>query len=152
MVKNFNRNPKGHNQWVLRTNQEIQKIIDKHPNWTKKDFRGEGKLNSNKKNALLTRKETDRPELKFYQIGKRINLKKIFNHSTQQSIDKFKAKKIDFKTLKNRASTKQIRDKMSEEEKIAYDKKIYANLTEKQLEEKRLRQREHYDRSKKNNT
>ena len=150
MVKNFNRNPKGHNQWVLRTNEEIQKIIDKHPTWTKKDFRGEGKLNPNKKNALLTRKETDRPGLKFYQTGKRTNLKKIFKHSTQQSIDEFKAKKIDLKTLRNRASTKQIRDKMSEEEKIAYDKKIYANLTEKQLEEKRLRQKEHYERSKKN--
>ena len=151
-MKNFNRNPKGHNQWVLRTNEEIQKIIDKHPTWTKKDFRGEGKLNPNKKNALLTRKETDRPGLKFYQFGKRTDLKKIFKHSTQQSIEEFKAKKIDLKTLRNRASTKQIRDKMSEEEKIAYDKKIYANLTEKQLEEKRLRQREHYERSKKNNT
>ena len=151
-MKNFNRNPKGHNQWVLRTNEEIQKIIDKHPTWTKKDFRGEGKLNPNEKNALLTRKETDRPGLKFYQIGKRTNLKKIFKHSTQQSIDEFKAKKIDLKTLRNRASTKQIRDRMSEEEKIAYDKKIYANLTEKQLEEKRFRQIEHYERSKKNNT
>ena len=78
MVKNFNRNPKGHNQWVLRANVEIQKIIDKHPTWTKKDFRGEGKLNPIKKNALLTRKETDRPDLKFYQIGKRTNLEKIF--------------------------------------------------------------------------
>tara|TARA_Y200000002_G_C22452301_1_gene566853 strand:+ start:306 stop:761 length:456 start_codon:yes stop_codon:yes gene_type:complete len=151
-MKNFNRNPKGHNQWELRTNEEIQKIIDKHPTWTKKDFRGEGKLNPYKKNALLTRKETDRPGLKFYQIGKRTNLKKIFNHSTEQSIDEFKTKKIDLKTLRNRASTKQIRDKMSEEEKAAYDKKIYANLTEKQLEEKRFRQREYYERSKKNNT
>ena len=59
MKKNFNRNPEGHNQWILRSNEEIQKIIDKHPTWTKKDFRGEGKLNPNKKNALLTRKETD---------------------------------------------------------------------------------------------
>ena len=67
-------------------------------------------------------------------------------------MEKDKAKKIDLKTLRNRASTKQIRDRMSEEEKIAYDKKIYANLTEKQLEEKRFRQIEHYERSKKNNT
>ena len=50
MKKNFNRNPEGHNQWILRSNEEIQKIIDKHPTWTKKDFRGEGKLNPNKKN------------------------------------------------------------------------------------------------------
>ena len=150
MVDNFNRNPKGTNQWVLRSNEEIQKIIDKHPTWTKKDFRGEGKLNPNKKNALLTRKETDRSGLKFYQVGKRINLEKIFKHSTQQSIEEFKSKKIDLETLRNRASTKQIRDNMSEEEKIAYDKKIYANLTKKQLEEKRLRQREYYKRLNKN--
>ena len=43
MKKNFNRNPEGHNQWKLRSDEEIQKIIDKHPTWTKKDFRGEGK-------------------------------------------------------------------------------------------------------------
>ena len=28
-MKNFIRNPKGHNQWVLRTNEEMQ-TIDKH--------------------------------------------------------------------------------------------------------------------------
>ena len=77
MKKNFNRNPEGHNQWIIRSDVEIQKIIDRHPTWTKKDFRGEGKLNPNKKDALLTRKETDRPSLKFYQIGKRSNIKKI---------------------------------------------------------------------------
>ena len=114
--KEFNRNPQGNNQWVLRTDEELQKIIDSKPrNWTKKDFRGETKLNQVK---YLTRKETDRPDLKFYQIGKRTNLEKIFKHSTHKSIDEFKAKKIDLKTLRNRASTKQIRDKMSEEEKI----------------------------------
>ena len=95
---------------------------------------------------MLTRKETDRPGLKFYQVGKRINLEKIFKHSTQQSIEEFKSKKIDLETLRNRASTKQIRDNMSKEEKSAYDKKIYANLTKSQLEEKRLRQREYYKR------
>ena len=146
MVENFNRNPKGTNQWVLRSNEEIQKIIDKHPTWTKKDFRGEGKLNPNKKNALLTRKETDRPGLKFYQVGKRINLVKIFKHSTPQSIEEFKSKKIDLETLRNRASNKQIRDNMSKEEKSAYDKKIYANLTKSQIEEKRLRQKKYYYR------
>jgi hypothetical protein len=144
MADNFNRNPKGSNQWKLRSNEEIQKIIDKHRTWTKKDFRGEGKLNPNKNNALLTRKETDRPGLKFYQVGKRINLEKIFKHSTQQSIQEFKSKKIDLETLRNRASTKQIRDKMSKEEKSAYDKKIYANLTNEQIEEKKLRQKKYY--------
>jgi hypothetical protein len=145
MADNFNRNPKGSNQWKLRSNEEIQKIIDKHRTWTKKDFRGEGKLNPNKNNALLTRKETDRPGLKFYQVGKRINLEKIFKHSTQQSIQEFKSKKIDLETLRNRASTKQMRDKMSKEEKSAYDKKIYANLTNEQIEEKKLRQKKYYN-------
>jgi len=145
MADNFNRNPKGSNQWKLRSNEEIQKIIDKHRTWRKKDFRGEGKLNPNKNNALLTRKETDRPGLKFYQAGKRINLEKIFKHSTQQSIQEFKSKKIDLETLRNRASTKQIRDKMSKEEKSAYDKKIYANLTNEQIEEKKLRQKKYYN-------
>ena len=60
--KNYNRNPKGHNQWVLRSNEEIQKIIDNHPTWTKKDFRGEGKKNKVK---ILTRKETEREGLIF---------------------------------------------------------------------------------------
>ena len=43
MKKNldFNRNPEGINQHVLRSDEEIQKIIDSKPkNWTKKDFRG----------------------------------------------------------------------------------------------------------------
>ena len=47
-------------------------------------------------------------------------------------------------TLRNRASTKQFRDNMSESEKIAYDKKIYANLTEQQLIDKRKRQKKYY--------
>ena len=70
--KDFNRNPSGKNQYTanMRTDAEIQKIIDSKPkNWTKKDFRGEGKLNQEK---ILTRKETDRPGLKFYFSGKRI--------------------------------------------------------------------------------
>ena len=144
MKKNFNRNPEGHNQWILRSDEEIQKIIDKHPTWTKKDFRGEGKLNPNRKNALLTRKETERNSLKFYQIGKRSNIKKIIKHSTTNSIDEFKSGKIDLYTLRNRASTKQIRDNMSESEKKAYDKKIYENLTIQQLGDKRKRQKKYY--------
>lgn len=92
--KDFNRNPDGKNQYTanMRTDAEIQKIIDSKPkNWTKKDFRGEGKLNDKK---ILTRKETDRPGLKFYHSGKRIfkdsrgnqNLKASqFNKATQGS-------------------------------------------------------------------
>ena len=143
MKKNFNRNPDGHNQWVLRSNEEIQEIIDKHPTWTKKDFRGEGKLNPNKKNALLTRKETERSTLKFHTTGKRSNMTKILKHSTSRSITEFKSGKIDLYTLRNRSSTKRIRDNMTENEKKTYDKKIYYNLTEEQLEQKRIRDKKY---------
>ena len=63
------KNPLQKNQFVMRTTEEIQEIIDSYPdNWTKKDFRGEGKLNKTK---ILTRKETERPGLKFKFKGKR---------------------------------------------------------------------------------
>mgnify|MGYP001402742672 FL=1 len=148
MKKNldFNRNPEGTNQYVLRSDAELQKIIDSKPkNWTKKDFRGEGKLNSKK---LLTRKETDRPGLIFYQKGKRINMKNILNYSTEESIKEFKKGDIDLETLKNRSSTIKWRSNMTDEERELYDKKIYANLTEKQLEDKRERQKNYYNKFK----
>ena len=148
MKKNldFNRNPEGTNQHVLRSDAELQTIIDSKPkNWTKKDFRGEGKLNSKK---LLTRKETDRPGLIFYQSGKRINMKNILNYSTEESIEEFKKGEIDLETLKNRSSTIKWRSNMTDEERELYDKKIYANLTEKQLEDKRERQKNYYNKFK----
>jgi hypothetical protein len=142
----YNRNPEGSNQHVLRSDAELQKIIDSKPkNWTKKDFRGEGKLNSKK---LLTRKETDRPELSFYQKGKRINMKNILNHSTEESIQEFKKGEIDFSTLKNRSSTIKWRSNMTDKERELYDKRVYANLTEKQLEDKRERQKKYYNKLK----
>jgi len=67
MKKNFNRNPDGSNQWTMRTDEEIQKIINQYPTWTKKDFRGEGKNNSKK---ILTKTETERPNLTFGYYGK----------------------------------------------------------------------------------
>ena len=147
--KDHNRNPKGNNQWVLRTDEELQKIIDSKPrNWTKKDFRGETKLNKIK---YLTRKETDRQGLKFYHSGKRINMNNIVKHSTKESIDQFKKGEIDINTFKNRASTKKIRDQMTLKEKEVYDKKIYANLTDEQLEAKRKRQKKWYYQQKDNN-
>ena len=78
MKKDFNRNPKGSNQWETRTNEEIQEIIGKYTKfWTKKDFRGEGVNNSIK---ILTRHETQRPGLKFGQTGKgKQSLKEVFN-------------------------------------------------------------------------
>ena len=88
MKKNFNRNPNGINQWEVRTNAEIQKIINSYPvKWTKRDFRGEGKYNSQK---ILTRKETERPDLKFGHTGNKKHLEEVYKHSTSESIYDFK--------------------------------------------------------------
>ena len=148
--KDYNRNPKGLNQWKLRTDRELQSIIDSKPqNWTKKDFRGEGKLNKKK---LMTRHETDRKTLKFYQKGRvyKRNLKNHFNNSTEESIKEFQKDEINFETLKNRSSTIKWRNKMSESERKIYDKKIYAIIknNEAKLEEKRKRQKKWYDQQK----
>ena len=63
MKKAHNRNPEGKNQWEIRSNEEIQKIIDDSPrHWTAKDFRGEG---VNNKKRILSRTETERFGLKF---------------------------------------------------------------------------------------
>ena len=68
MKKKFNRNPNGSNQWDLKSDDEVQKIINSYPsNWTKKDFRGEGANNSKK---ILTRKETERSDLIFGNVGR----------------------------------------------------------------------------------
>ena len=147
---NFNRNPKGTNQWILRTDKELQNIINSKPrNWTKKDFRGEGKLNKKK---LMTRHETDRKTLKFYQKGRvyKRNLKDHFNNSTEESIKEFQKGEINFETLKNRSSTIKWRNKMTESERKIYDKKIYAIIkkNEAKLEEKRKRQKKWYDEQK----
>ena len=137
------------NQHVRRSDEELQKIIDSKPkNWTKKDFLGEGKLNNQK---ILTRKETDRKTLKFYQTGKRINMKNIFDNSTEESIREFKKGEIDFETLKNRSSTIKWRSNMSNQERKLYDRKVYKNLTEEQLEAKRERQRDFFEKYLKKN-
>ena len=148
--KDYNRNPKGTNQWKLRTDKELQDIINSKPrNWTKKDFRGEGKLNKKK---LMTRKETDRKTLKFYQTGRTYvrNLKDHFNNSTEESIKEFQKGEIDFETLKNRSSTIKWRNKMSENKRKIYDKKIYAEIKNnaERLEEKRKRQKKWYNQQK----
>ena len=139
------------NQWELRSNVEVQRIIDQKPTWTKKDFRGEGKLNSKKEKALLTRTETDRPDLKFGQIGRRKKpLKEIYKHSTAESIAEFNSKQIDEDTFRNRAKQKKIRDDMSSSERKYFYKKEYAQLTEDQLEAKRIRNIKYRDRIKNN--
>ena len=146
MSKNFdfNRNPKGKNQHKLRSNKELQKIIDKYPLYTKKDFRGEGKLNPKKENALLTRNETDRSGLVFHQVGKRSNMKDILKHSTKESILEFEDGKIDLSVLRNRSSTIKWRNSMTTGEKSDYDKKIYRNLTKKQKDQKKERNKKYY--------
>ena len=139
------------NQHIRRSDEELQKIIDSKPkNWTKKDFLGEGKLNSQK---LLTRKETDRKTLKFYQTGKRINMKNIFDNSTEESIREFKKGEIDFETLKNRSSTIKWRSNMSKQERKLYDKEMYKKIKSdpELLEAKRERQRDYFEKYLKKN-
>ena len=75
-------------------------------------------------------------------------MKNILNHSTEESIQDFKKGKIDFSTLKNRSSTIKWRSNMSDKERELYDKKVYTNLTEKQLEDKRERQKIYYNKIK----
>ena len=142
MKKNYNRNPRGYNQWTLRTDEEIQKIINQYPNfWTKKDFRGEGKNNSKK---ILAKTETQRPGLKFGKTGKsNQSLKKVYKHSTPESIVEFEKKLISEETFRDRARVKKQRDLMPINKKKQKDKERYANLTNKQLEAKRLSNREY---------
>ena len=75
-------------------------------------------------------------------------MENILNHSTEDSIQEFKKGEIDFSTLKNRSSTIKWRSNMSNKERELYDKKVYANLTEKQLEDKRERQKNYYNKIK----
>ena len=147
MKKDFNRNPNGSNQWETRTNEEIQKIIDEYPQfWTKKDFRGEGVNNSIK---ILTRHETERPGLKFRQTGKgKQSLKEVYKHSTSESILEFKKKLISEETFRDRARVKKQRDLMPIYKKKQKDKERHANLTEKQLEDKRQRGKRYRERVK----
>ena len=146
-TKNFNRNPEGFNQWELRPDAEIQRIIDQKPTWTKKDFRGGGILNSKKENALLTRTETDRPNLKFGQIGRRKQpLKEVYKHSTSESIAEFERKVIDEETFRDRAKAKKQRDLMSLYKKKQMYKERHANLTEAQLENKRERSKKYREK------
>ena len=135
-----NVNPEGHNQWILRSNDEIQKIINLKPSfWTKKTFR-------NKK--ILTRKETERPGLIFGHYGNKLPLSKIFKHSSDHSIDYFNMKKISDKTLRKRYKSKRYRDLIPLNEKKKYYKDRHHNLTEEQLIKKRKRDREYYYRNK----
>ena len=144
MKKNFNRNPDGSNQWTMRTDEEIQKIINRHPKtWTKKDFRGEGKNNFKK---ILTRKETEKPNLKFGHMGNSKPLEEVYKFSTLESVAEFNKKLIDEETLRERAKSKRQRDLMSPYKKKQMYKDRHENLTEKQLVDKRLRDKEYRER------
>ena len=141
------------NQYVRRSDEELQKIIDSKPkNWTKKDFRGEGKLNKKK---LMGKKETERTTLKFYQNGRiyQRNLKSHFENSTVESIEEFKKGEIDFETLKNRSSTIKWRRTMSNQERKSYDKEMWKKIKSDpgQLEAKRQRQRDYFKKNLKKN-
>ena len=158
MKKNFNRNPDGSNQWTMRTDEEIQKIINQYPTWTKKDFRGEG-INNSKK--ILTRKETERDGLVFGINGRH---KKYKDGKLECSIcKKFKLEK-DFPTDNNVVSNKKrsnckacevkryqnyLKD-MSPIKKEKMYKERHANLTEAQLEDKKERDKK-YRKSLRNN-
>tara|TARA_Y200000002_G_scaffold321150_1_gene281201 strand:+ start:33 stop:515 length:483 start_codon:yes stop_codon:yes gene_type:complete len=150
--KNYNRNPEGQNQWILRSDEEIQKIIDKYPTWTKKDFRGEGKKN---KIRILTRKETERKGLIFKTSVYR---KKFKNNKLQCSVCKKLKLLNEFPNdihgwrNKKRSNCSECDvdrnfiylDKMNSLEKKNFYKKIYENLTEQQLANKRKIQKKYY--------
>ena len=53
-----------------------------------------------------------------------------------------------FAAIRGRPSTIKWRSNMSDKERELYDKKVYANLTEKQLEDKRERQKNYYNKFK----
>ena len=152
MTKTLNKNPNGINQWIKRTDEEIQTIINKHPNFTKKDFRGEGKLNSRK---ILTRKETERESLIFKTSVYR---KKFKNNKLQCSVCKKLKLLNEFPNdihgwrNKKRSNCSECDidrnfiylDKMNSLEKKKFYKKIYENLTEQQLANKRKIQKKYY--------
>jgi len=155
--KNYNRNPRGSNQWEVRTNEEIQKIIDFYPSdWSKKDFRGEGTKNSKK---ILTRHETQREGLIFGVIGRH---KKYENGKLQCSICKeFKVEDdfpIDNNVISNkrRSNCKSCEVKRYQNYTSSLSKKKlrqmyqhrYRNLTEEQLELKRKRDKEYREKLK----
>ena len=147
MKKNFNRNPEGFNQWTVRKDAEIQKIINKYPKfWTKKDVRGEGKNNSKK---ILAKTETQRPGLKFSQTGRgKKSLQEVYKYSTPESIVEFEKKLISEETFRDRARVKKQRDLMPPNKKKKKDKERHANLTDKQWEAKRRRTKEYRERIK----
>ena len=152
MKNKYNRNPLGSNQWEMRSNEEIQKIIDSYPSdWSKKDFRGEGSKNKKK---ILTKHETQREGLVFGVIGRH---KKYKNGKLQCSICKEFKFEDDFPIDNNVISNKRRSNCKSCEVKRYqnYTSSLsktklrqmyqyrYRNLTEEQLELKRKRDKKY---------
>ena len=153
MTKKYNyNNSLKKNQYEIRTNDEIQKIINSYPShYSKKDFRGEGANNLKK---ILTRKETERDGLVFGTYGR---LKKYQNGKLQCSICKKFKSENDFPTDNNVISNKKrsncktcevkryqnyLNDMSSTKKEMMY-KERYANLTKAQLEDKRDRDKKY---------
>ncbi len=135
------------NQWIIRSNDEIQKIINKFPLYTKKDFRGEGK---NNKRKILTRKETERPGLIFGHKGNKLSLQEVYKYSTSENILRFEKGIITEENFRNNSKSKKKRDTMPIYLKKKQYRERHANLTEAQLIEKRRRDKEYRDRVKNN--
>ena len=154
MKNKYNRNPLGNNQWEMRSNEEIQKIIDSYPSdWSKKDFRGEGSKNKKK---ILKKHETQREGLVFGVIGRH---KKYKNGKLQCSICKeFKYEDnfpIDNNVISNkrRSNCKSCEVKRYQNYTSSFSQsklsqmyqERYKNLTEEQLEAKRKRDKKYRD-------
>ena len=82
-------NPLQKNQYVMRTDEEIQAIIDdpKYKDYTRKDFRNEG---------ILTRKETERETLKFKNFGKKkkVDKRRVQSDKTSKFIKEAQGSQI----------------------------------------------------------
>ena len=72
------KDPQQKNQYVMRSDSEIQKIINnpKYKDYTRKDFRNE---------KILTRKETERKGLEFKNFGKKVKVNKRATQNIKQS-------------------------------------------------------------------
>ena len=145
MTKYDYKDPLQKNQHIMRSDKDLQKIINQHPTWTKKDFRGEGK---NNKKRLLTRKETERPGLKFGHHGNKIHISEVYKHSTSESIERFEQGEITEQNFRNNSKSKKKRDEMPLYLKKRNNIERNENLSEDQLTEKRRRDREYYEKIK----
>ena len=106
MTKYDYKDPLQKNQHIMRSDKELQKIINQHPTWTKKLFRCEGKYN---KKRLLTRTETERPGLKFGHHGNKIHISEVYKHSTSESIERFEQGEITEQNFRNNSKSKKER-------------------------------------------